>query len=60
MGKGNTGQRRGLSKLLDNFRNFTVSLIISFFISKLYNFGPYNNECKSLLLDKLIILGSRL
>ena len=33
--RGNTGQRRGLSKGLDNFRKFIVSLIISLFISKL-------------------------
>ena len=66
-GRGNTGQRRGISKRLDNFRNFIVSLIISVFISKLYNFDPYNNnnnnnnnKCKSLSLDNFFILGSRL
>ena len=32
---------RGLSKRLDDFRNFLVCLFISLFISKLYNFDPY-------------------
>ena len=50
-----TGQRRGLSKRLDNFRNFIVSLIISLFISKLYNFDRYNKKCKSLSLDNFLI-----
>ena len=44
-GRENTGQRRGLSKRLDNFRNIIISLIISLFISKLNNFWPYNNKC---------------
>ena len=33
--RGNTGQRRALSKCLVNFRNFIVSLITFLFISKL-------------------------
>ena len=33
---GNTGQGRDLSKLLDDFKNFIVNLIISLFISKIY------------------------
>ena len=48
-------QRRRLSKRLDNFRNFIISLIISLFISKLYNFDPYNNKCKSFLICNLYI-----
>ena len=40
--------------------DFIVTLIISLFISKLYNFDPYNNKCKSLSLDKIIISESRL
>ena len=56
--RGNTGQRSVLSKLLDDFKNVIVGLIISVFISKLYYSDRYNNECKSLLLDKF--LGSRL
>ena len=32
----NTGQGRDLSKLLDDFKNFIVNLIISLFISKIY------------------------
>ena len=46
-----SGLRRGLPKRLYDFKNFIVSLIISQFISKLYNFDPYNNKCKSLSLD---------
>ena len=57
-GKNNTGQRKDLSKRLDNSKNFIVSLMISLFIWKLYNFDPYNNKCKSLSLDKIFILGS--
>ena len=57
---GNTGQRRGLPKRLDNFRNFIVSLIISLFISKPYKFDPYNNKSKRLPLDNFLMLGSRL
>ena len=57
-GKNNTGKRKGLSKRLDDFKNFIVSLIISLFIWKLYNFDPYNNKCKNLSLDKILILGS--
>ena len=34
--RGNTGQRSVLSKLLDDFKNIIVGLIISVFISKLY------------------------
>ena len=40
--------------------DFIVTLIISLFISKLYNFDPCNNKCKSLSLDKIIISESRL
>ena len=56
---GNTGQRGGLSKCLDNFKNFVVSLIVSLFISKVYNFDTYNNKCKILSLGKFLILRSR-
>ena len=51
---------RGLSKRLDDFRNFLVSLIISLFVSKLYNFDPYIIKCKSLSFNTFLILGSRL
>ena len=48
-------------KRLDDFKNVIVSLIISpLCSSKLYNFDPYNNKCKSFSLDKLHISGSRL
>ena len=58
-GQGNVDQRRGLSKGLHNFKNFVVSLIISLFILKLYNFYQCRNKCKSLSLDKFFILGTR-
>ena len=53
----NIGQRRGLLKHLDIFRNFIVDLIISLFISKLYNFDPCNNKGKRLSSDKFFIFG---
>ena len=48
------------NKTSDDFKNFIISLIISLFISELYNFDPRNYKCKSLSLDKLLILRSRL
>ena len=56
-GEGNTVRRRGISKRLVDFKSFIVSLIVSLFISKLYNFDPYNTKCKSLSLDKFLVLG---
>ena len=53
-------QRSGLSKRLDDFKNVIVSLIISLFASKLYDFDPYNNMRKILSLDKILVLRSRL
>ena len=54
---GITAQKSGLSKRLDDFKNFIVGLIISLFR---YSFDLYNNKCKSLSLDKFLMLGSTL
>ena len=51
----NTGQRRGLSKCLDDFKKSIVTSIIYLLISKLYNSDPYNNKCKSLSVGKFLI-----
>ena len=40
--------RKRSFKTLDNFSYFIVSLIISLFILKLYNFDPYNKFTQTL------------
>ena len=43
-GDGATSKKMALSQHFDDFKNFQVSLIITLFISKLYNFHPYKTR----------------